>query len=165
MLADIGEKNLKKKVVKPLSRLKVAPFSGCHLLRPKEVLGFEDPDKPTSLERLIRICGAEPIDYPGKIKCCGFHNLPYEPDLAVDLTGKYLKEAQESGANCMVTPCPLCFTMLDGYQKEAVKRLKTPLDLPVFHVPQLLGLAMGMDNKELMLGRNMISPKAILEQG
>ena len=164
LLEDVGTQRLKDRVTNPLSSLKIAPFYGCHILRPKGVLGFEDPDKPTSLERLIRICGAEPVDYRGKTKCCGFHNLPYDRDLALELTGKYLKEAKEEGADCVVTPCPLCFTMLDGYQKEAEKRLDARLDLPVFHVPQLLGLAMGMDGKEMMLGRNMVSPARLLQR-
>ena len=79
----------------------------------------------------------------------------------VALTGEYLKQAKERGANCAVTPCPLCFTMLDGYQNKAARRLKTVLDLPVFHLPQLLGLAMGMDGTELMFGRHMVSPRRI----
>lgn len=164
LLEDVGTQKLRERITNPLSPLKIAPFYGCHILRPKEVLGFENPDRPTSLERLIRICGADPVDYPGKTKCCGFHNLPYDRNLALELTGKYLKEAKEEGADCMVTPCPLCFTMLDGYQKEADKRLGAKLDLPVFHVPQLLGLAMGMDGKEMMLRRSMVSPARLLQK-
>jgi len=162
LLKDVGPDNIKKVVKYPLTGLNVAPFYGCHLLRPKEALGFDDPDDPKSLEDFIRICGGKPIDYPGKVKCCGFHNLPYDPKLAMTLTGKYLEEARHAGANCMVTPCPLCFTMLDGYQQEANQTLGTQVNLPVFHLPQLLGLAMGMRKEELMLERNMVSPEGVL---
>jgi succinate dehydrogenase / fumarate reductase cytochrome b subunit len=164
LLHDIGPQRLKDKVARPLSSLRVAPFYGCHILRPKEVLGFDDPDRPSSLESLIQICGAEPVDYLGKTKCCGFHNLPYDQNLALELTAKYLMEAKEKGAHSLVTPCPLCFTMLDGYQRKAEKHIKTRLDLPVFHMPQLLGLALGMGGKELMLRRNIVSPTRILRK-
>ena len=164
LLKDVGPETIKRKIKIPLTGLKVAPFYGCHLLRPKEVLGFDDPDDPKSLEDFIRISGGEPVDFPGKVKCCGFHNLPYDPLLAVTLTGKYLQEASEAGANCMITPCPLCFTMLDGYQIEANKKLSSQVNLPVFHLPQLLGLAMGMGKDELMLKRNMVPADGILRK-
>lgn len=164
LLKDVGPERIKRKLKMLLTGLKVAPFYGCHLLRPKEDLGFDDPDDPKSLEDFIRICGGAPVDFPGKIKCCGFHNLPYDPRLAVALTGKYLQEASEAGADCMVTPCPLCFTMLDGYQTEAKNSLGVQVNLPVFHLPQLLGLAMGMGKDELMLKRNMVSIDGILRK-
>ena len=164
LLTDVGPERIKRKLKFPLTGLKVAPFYGCHILRPKEALGFDDPDDPKSLEDFIRICGGEPVDFPGKIKCCGFHNLPYDPMLAVTLTGKYLQEASDAGANCMVTPCPLCFTMLDGYQREVNQKLSSQVKLPVFHLPQLLGLAMGMGKDELMLKRNMVSADGILRK-
>jgi succinate dehydrogenase / fumarate reductase cytochrome b subunit len=164
LLADVGRERIRKEIRTPLTGLKVAPFYGCHLLRPKKSLGFDDPDNPKSLQDLIHICGAEPVDFAGKIECCGFHNLPYDPELAVRLTGKYLKEARDAGAACIVTPCPLCFTMLDGYQEKADKILGFHVNLPVFHVPQLLGLAMGFGKDELMLKRNIISTNEILRK-
>jgi len=162
LLADVGHEKIRKEIKMPLTGLKVAPFYGCHILRPKKTLGFDDPDNPKSLKDFIQICGAEPVDFPGKTKCCGFHNLPYEPELAVKLTGKYLKEAKDAGADCMVTPCPLCFTMLDGYQKKACKTSGFQIALPVFHFPQLLGLAMGMGKDQLMLKKNMVSADEVL---
>lgn len=164
LLANVGHEKIKKEIKTPLTGLKVAPFYGCHILRPKKTLGFDDPDNPRSLKDFIQICGADPVDFPGKINCCGFHNLLYEPELAVKLSGKYIKEAKDAGAECMVTPCPLCFTMLDGYQKKANKGSGSQGNLPVFHVPQLLGLAIGMGKDELMLKRNMISADEILRR-
>ena len=162
LLEDVGVERVKREVVRRLEGLRVAPFYGCHMLRPSDILGFDDPKNPTSLETIIRLCGAEPVDYRGKTQCCGFHNLPYQQKLAVSMSAKYLKEARDNGTQCMVTPCPLCFTVLDGFQSLAEKELGTDLDIPVFHLPQLLGLAMGMNEKELMLSRNMISPKKVL---
>jgi succinate dehydrogenase / fumarate reductase cytochrome b subunit len=164
LLTDVGPEKIKRKLKVPLTGLRIAPFYGCHILRPKEALGFDDPDDPKSLEDFVRICGGEPVDFPGKIKCCGFHNLPYDPMLAVALTGKYLQEASDAGADCIVTPCPLCFTMLDGYQREANRESGSRVNLPVFHLPQLLGLAMGMGKDELMLKRHMVSADGILRK-
>jgi succinate dehydrogenase / fumarate reductase cytochrome b subunit len=158
LLQDIGAPRLQEKITAPLSSLRVAPFYGCHILRPQEVLGFDDPDRPSSLDDLIRICGAEPVDYSGKTKCCGFHNLVYDQDTALSLTGRCLAEAREKAADCLVTPCPLCFTMLDGFQKRAEKPRRAKSRLPVLHVPQLLGLAMGMDREQLMFKKHFISP-------
>ena len=73
LLRDIGAETLAKRIVRPLQGLRVAPFYGCHILRPKDVLGFDDPDSPTSLDTLIRLLGAEPVTYDGKKRCCGFH--------------------------------------------------------------------------------------------
>ena len=164
LMEDLGPEKLKERIQRPLSGLKIAPFYGCHLLRPLEDLGFDDPDDPSSLEDFITICGGEPVNYEGKIKCCGFHNLPYDQDLAVSLTGKFLKQAKDAGADCMVTPCPLCFTMLDGYQQEAERALNAKIDLPVFHLPQLIGLAMGMEGDDILLRRSMVQPFRILER-
>jgi len=162
LLSDLGLERLAERISKTASGLKVAPFYGCHLLRPKEALGFEDPDEPHSLEDVIGILEAMPVNYPGKTKCCGFHNLPYDKELAIALTGRYLLEAKKAGAECMVTPCPLCFTMLDGYQPEAEKRLKTSINLPVFHLPQLIGLALGLDPEALMFGRHIVPVGGLL---
>ncbi len=171
---DYGLKKLKEKVVNPLTRLKVAPFYGCHSLRPSDALGFDDPEKPVSLENTIRAIGAEPVDYSGKTKCCGFQIDLVNEDLAVDMTGKRLLDAKGEtfvsriddinikGADCMVTPCPLCHVNLDSYQEIAEKRLSRKIVLPVFHLSQLVGLAIGLKEKDLGLTRNMVSPESIL---
>ena len=164
LLEDVGVEKLRDKVVKPLASVKVAPFYGCHMLRPKEILRFDDPYNPTSLESFIRTCGAEPVDYSGKTKCCGFHILFVNEKLAAKMSGQHLKEAKDNGAECVVTPCPLCHTTLDAYQTVANKESNIKLDLPVFHLPQLLGLALGMDSKELMLSKHMVSPKNMLDK-
>lgn len=164
LLEDVGVEKLRDKVVKPLASVKVAPFYGCHILRPKEILRFDDPYNPTSLESFIRTCGAEPVHYSGKTKCCGFHILFVNEKLATKMSAQHLKEAKDNGAECVVTPCPLCHTTLDAYQTVANKELNIKLDLPVFHLPQLLGLALGMDSKELMLSKHMVSLKNILDK-
>jgi succinate dehydrogenase / fumarate reductase cytochrome b subunit len=164
LLHDVGAETLRKKIVKPLKPLRVAPFYGCHMLRPKELLGLENPENPTSLDTVIRLCGAEAVEYRGKTQCCGFHTLPYQQRLTVKMSARYLREAKDRGSDCIITPCPLCFTVLDGFQSLMSKELNRNLDLPIFHLPQFLGLAMGMNEEELMLSKNIISPKPILRR-
>jgi len=164
LLDEIGPAKIVSEISRPLSSLRVAPFYGCHMLRPVELLGFDDPDSPTSLKRFIEICGAEAVDCDGKTKCCGFHNVASNSKLACQLTGSYLEEATAMQADCIVTPCPLCFTMFDGYQKESGKLLGKTFHIPVFHIAQLLGMAMGMTWRDLMLERHIISPKGLFEK-
>ena len=164
LLRDIGAETLAKRIVRPLQGLRVAPFYGCHILRPKDVLGFDDPDSPTSLDTLIRLLGAEPVTYDGKKRCCGFHVLMAREDLALKLSGRRLLEAQEGKADCLVTTCPLCHTSLDPYQSAAARTSGAKADLPIIHLPQLLGLGLGLDSKELRLDGHVVSMAPVLEK-
>ena len=111
-----GYELLKGVAHKGLKGLKVAPFYGCQILRPSKLLGFEDPDRPSSLERIIEACGGEPIDYPAKIKCCGFPIIQAREDVALGELIQPIEQAIEAGADAMVTPCPLCHLSLDAWQ-------------------------------------------------
>jgi succinate dehydrogenase / fumarate reductase cytochrome b subunit len=160
---DLGLSVLKKKVVKPLSRLKVAPFYGCHSLRPSVALGYDDPEKPKSLDRIIQALGADPVNYTGKTKCCGFQVDMVTEENAVEMTATRLLDAKGKGADCMVTPCPFCHINLDSYQGIAEKQISKKIDMPVFHLAQLIGLAIGMDASKLGLSRNMVSPERLIK--
>ena len=164
LLRDIGAQALAAKIVRPLPGLRVAPFYGCHILRPKDVLGFDDPDSPASLDTLIRLLGAEPVAYDGKKRCCGFHVLMAREDVALKLSGRRLLEAQEGKADCLVTTCPLCHTSLDPYQSAAARTSGARADLPIIHLPQLLGLGLGLDPKELRLDGHVVSMAPVLEK-
>ena len=164
LLRDIGAEALARRVVRPLRGLRVAPFYGCHILRPKNVLGFDDPDSPASLDTLIRLLGAEPVAYDGKKRCCGFHVLMAKEDLALKLSGRRLLEAQEARADCLVTTCPLCHTSFDPYQSEAARTSGAKADLPIIHLPQFLGLGLGLDPKDLRLDGHVVSMAPVLEK-
>jgi len=138
-----------------LEGLKVAPFYGCQILRPAKMLGFEDPDRPESLERLITACGAEPIDYPAKIKCCGFPIVLAREDVALGELVQPLQQASEAGADVMVTPCPLCHLSLDAWQKKAGDLAGTDFRLPILHLAQLLGAAAGIEEDALRFRRHI----------
>jgi succinate dehydrogenase / fumarate reductase cytochrome b subunit len=164
LLRNIGAEQLARKIVRPLRGLRVAPFYGCHILRPKDVLGFDDPDSPTSLDSLIRLLGAEPVDYDGKKRCCGFHVLMTKEDLALKISGRRLTQAREGQADCVVTTCPLCHSSLDPYQSAVESKLGKKIDLPIVHLPQLLGLGLGIGAKELKLEGNAVSTAPVLEK-
>jgi len=160
--ADYGLENLRKKVVKPLSWLRAAPFYGCHSLRPSDALGFDDPDRPSSLEAVIEALGAEAVEFRGKTRCCGFQVDIVAEETAVKMTGMRLLEGKGQGANCFVTPCPFCHINLDNYQGLAEKAVGAKIQMPVFHLSQLVGLSLGMSPAELGLGRHLVSPESVI---
>ncbi|MCS6316702.1 MAG: hypothetical protein H8K05_02755, partial [Nitrospira sp.] len=125
-------------------------------------LGFDDPENPSSLEKIIRAVGGEPVAYAGRTKCCGFPIILEKEAIAVAMAGTNMKDAKEHGADFMVTPCPLCHMSLDIYQERAGQAVKTALNLPILHLPQLLGLAMGLPASDLGLTRHLISVDPII---
>ncbi len=162
LVGDYGLDRLKEKVVRPLTGLRVASYYGCQLLRPVEDTGYDDPDNPTSFDRLVEALGATPVDYAGKTRCCGFHILTVNEDTSTKMAVKRLEEAAEAEADIMVTPCPLCHTSLDAYQPRATRMQGSSVRMPVVHLSQLVGLAVGLDSGDLQLNKLMVSPQAAL---
>jgi len=163
LLEDVGEDALRKEITKPLTGLRAAPFYGCYIQRPTEALDFEEyPERGKSLERIIEILGAEVVDFPGKTRCCGFPILTINKINSLSMVATHTQDAKSHGADIMVTPCPLCHLNLDGMQAQAASQHNTSINLPILHLPQLLGLAMGLDQKILGLTRNLISPESAL---
>lgn len=153
---EIGLDRLKEKVTRPLKNLRIAPFYGCYILRPSKYLGFDDPESPDSLDKLITALSADPVDYEGKTACCGFPIVLEKEEIAVSMVGNNVKGAKDEEADAMVTPCPLCHMNLDIYQGKAEKQLKEPLGMPILHLPQLIGLALGLEPRELGLKRHLV---------
>ena len=151
---------LRPLVVRPLTGLKVGAFYGCHLLRPADELGSESAEDPHSFEDLIRALGATPVMYRGRVMCCGFPILFVQPHTANHLAGRQIEDARAHGADAMATPCPLCHISLDGYQNQAAREVGHPLDMPVFHLPQLIGLALGASPEEMGLPRHLVGTAA-----
>ncbi len=165
LVEEIGLDHVKSLVVNPLPSLKVAPFYGCYILRPSWALGIdENPGREQYLERIIETLGSEPVNFPGRTRCCGFPILLINEKNATAMTGKHTHDASEAGADAMVTPCPLCHLNLDGYQPKARAQRGEKADLPILHLPQLLGMAFGLDTKSLGLGRHIVSTKPLLEK-
>jgi len=153
---------LERQGPKGLNGLRVAPYYGCQLLRPSSVMGFEDPDQPQSLERLIVALGGEVADYEAKSKCCGFPILLARETTALKESHVALSQARDAGADCMVTPCPLCHLAMDAYQRKAEAVNDETYNMPVLHLPQLLGLALGLDNQVMDFKRHMVPVDPVL---
>ena len=163
LIEDVGLDTLKSLIVRPLTGLKVAPFYGCYIVRPSSALEFDEhPERQDSLERVIEAVGAEVIDFPGKTLCCGFPILTVNETNSVKMVGKHTVDAKNRGADAMVTPCPLCHLNLDGYQPNASFMRRTFIDLPILHLPQLIGLAMGIDPKIMRLNKHIVSTNKLL---
>lgn len=161
LVRDYGLDRLKAKVTRPLTGLKVAGYYGCHLLRPPQVMDFEDHARPRSLATLIAALGAEPVEMASGRRCCGFHAVfPAERDV-FKMTGTINADAIAAGADCIVTPCPLCQMQLDMRQPEGKAATGTAGDMPVLHLAQLVGLALGMTDGELGLGRHVTAASRV----
>lgn len=163
ILEEVGLEKLAD-VPRPLHGLTVAPYYGCVLTRPAAANPIEDPEDPQGLDRLLRTLGAQVVPYPAKTKCCGGAVLLSHTDIALDLTGNLLKQAKDAGAQCMAVACPMCQMALDAYQSKAERRLGERLELPILYFTQLMGLAMGIDDRHLGLGWLIVSPARVMAQ-
>jgi succinate dehydrogenase / fumarate reductase cytochrome b subunit len=159
-----GYERLRAVAHKGLKGLKVAPFYGCQILRPSKLLGFEDPDRPWSLEAIIEACGGESIDYPAKIKCCGFPIIQAREETALGELIQPIEQAQEAGADAMVTPCPLCHLSLDAWQSKLQRSTGREFNMPILHLSQLIGVAAGLEESELKFRRHVVPVKPVLEK-
>ncbi len=159
-----GRERLQEIATKKLAGLRVAPYYGCQLLRPSNVMSFEDPDNPTSLESVIEACGGEVVDYPAKKVCCGFPILLAREKTSMGELARPVEQALAAGADAMVTSCPLCHLSLDGWQKSLERSEGRKLGLPIFHLSQLVALAAGLDPAELQLRRHVVSMGPVLRK-
>ena len=161
LITDVTPEAIASKIQDGLNGLKVAPYYGCQLVRPD--YGFDDPESPQSLDSLVTSLGGEAVPYPLKNRCCGGSLIISEEDLALGLIRKLLDNAAENGAQCIITPCPLCHINLDAYQSRVNSKFRTSFKLPVLFVTQLIGLALGIDAKSLGLDRSVVSPGPVLD--
>jgi len=157
LVEDIGLHQLSERIVRPLEGLKVAPFYGCYIVRPTSRLGFgEHPRRDMYLDILIEVLGGQAVKYAGSYKCCGFPVLTMSRPTSLRQAGRHLADAIDAGADCLVTPCPLCHLNLDMQQPEAAKFVERDLGVPVLHLPQLVGLALGLEPEELGMDKHVV---------
>jgi heterodisulfide reductase subunit B len=152
----IGLETIKKLVKKPLTGLKFATHYGCHLIRPSEIGRPENSENPTKMDEILKVLGAEPVNYyPEKLDCCGGILQINLPESALTKTGQKLKAIQEYGFSGLVDVCPWCHRMYDARQVKAGETVATKLEVPVFYLTQLLGLALGIKKEKLGLDLNL----------
>jgi heterodisulfide reductase subunit B len=151
LIEDVGLEKIKDAVVKPLTGLKVAEHNGCHILRPAKYIGFDDPENPVLLKRLIEATGAECLDYLYETDCCGAPIIGVNDKIPLYLAGDKLRNVKSVHAQALITVCPFCHMMFDINQPRIERLLEEEFGIPVLHYPQLLGLAMGFTPQELAL--------------
>jgi len=154
---EVGLDYIKERVKKPLTGLKAAAYYGCYLVRPPEITQFDDPENPMILDNLLTALGAETVDYSHKVECCGGNLLLARADVVIKLTTDICRSARESGADVVVTACPLCQANLDMRQSG-------PDKVPVLHFSELMGIALGVDagTSGKWLKRHLVNPEKIL---
>ncbi|HZY41023.1 MAG TPA: CoB--CoM heterodisulfide reductase iron-sulfur subunit B family protein [Anaerolineae bacterium] len=162
IINDIGLDAVKAKVVRPLKGLRVAPYLGCMVPRPDYDHRWSNPEYPNELDRLLKVLGAEVIDFPLKTHCCGGHMTQIGPETAYKLINRLLSSADQYKADVMVTLCPMCQMNVDAYQGETNRHFQTNFQMPIIFFTQLIGLAFGLDPKTLGFGREFVSTKAML---
>ena len=163
LIEDYGLDELTQAITRPLRGIRMAPFYGCYIVRPTEALDIDQhPERQTSLERLIEVLGATLVDFDGKTRCCGFPILTTNERNSMAMVAKHTSEVKDLGADAMVTPCPLCHLNLDGFQPKAAAQAGRKIDLPILHLPQAIGLAMGISPKELGLQNHIMSTKPLI---
>jgi succinate dehydrogenase / fumarate reductase cytochrome b subunit len=164
LVEELGLENLRSLVKRPLTDLKVGPFYGCYIVRPVDRLGIDDDlPRDTYLGQVIEALGGTVIDYAGSHKCCGFPIITMNKEASLKQAGRHLGDAKDADADCLVTPCPLCHLNLDLQQPLAERQVGRELDMPVLHLPQLVGLALGLTPKELGLQRHVVKPTSVID--
>ena len=164
MVEEIGLDAIKAKVKRPLTDLRVGPFYGCYIVRPTDRIGIdEEHPRDRYLQMLIETLGGTVVDYAGAYKCCGFPIITMNKQASLKQAGTHLGDAVDADADCLVTPCPLCHLNLDLQQPLAEQVVGRPLNMPVLHLPQLVGLAFGLDPKELGLNKHVVKPTSVID--
>jgi len=162
IIQELGFDKIEKNVKKSLSNLKIAPYYGCMLLRPKDV-GIDDPERPTIFEKFITSLSAKPVDWHNKSKCCGSFLTVDNKEVVVELGYDILTDAQKSGADIIVTSCPLCAFNLDNRQKNIKEKYPEFKEIPVVYFTQLMALAFGLSKEITGFDGNFIDPTKLLK--
>jgi len=151
LIEDVGVEKMKEAVVNPLTMLKVAQHSGCHILRPKNIIEFDDPEDPRTLKTLIEVTGAKCLSYTDETECCGAPSVGVSDKVALQLAREKLQHVKTVDAQALITVCPYCHIMYDTNELRIEKMFNEAYGIPVLHYPQLLGLAMGIPAEELAI--------------
>lgn len=160
---DVGPSRIRTMVSRPLEGLKTAAYYGCLLVRPPKIARFDDPEDPVSMDHLLESVGAEPVNWGLKTECCGAGQAVIDPRIGHGTLRPIYEAAAASGADCIVTACPMCMANLDMRQKEVGKLNKTEYNLPIFYITELIGLALGYEYSELGLNKHFVKTLPLLK--
>ena len=161
-IEDVGVEKIRGTVTKPLSKLRVAPHYGCHIMKPSDEIRFDSPENPKLLDSLIKATGAECVNYIDKKLCCGAPVMGADDELSLKIAREKLKSIRSAGADLMVTICSFCHTQFDLNQVRIEEEYSEEYQIPVLHYTQLLGLAQGLTPDDLGLYENRVPVDDIL---
>lgn len=161
---EYGYGKLKDLIKKPLKNLKVACYYGCLLVRPNNIVNFDDVEEPVSMDELVSITGAVPVQWSHKTECCGASHAIPETEIVLELCKRILNAAKIAGADCIAVACPLCHVNLDMRQQQINDKFLTEFNMPVFYVTQLLALALGVNYNRLSLTSHFVDGLNLLKQ-
>jgi heterodisulfide reductase subunit B2 len=156
---DVGLESIKENMEKDLGDIKVGSHYGCHMLKPSEIMDFDDPENPTVLDDLVSTTGAKPIDYLNKLECCAGPIMGVRENVTWSVGQDKVNEVKKTG-DMMVTACPFCYLT---YERAQLMNEEGD-NLPVLHLPQVLGLGLGLDEDDLGIGHNNIDASSIVEK-
>ena len=157
---DVGLEEIKSKITHPLEGLRVAPYYGCQIVRPRK--DHQDVENPQFFEDLMSTVGAEPVDFTYRLRCCGGSLIITSREAALSLVRDLLQSAVAKEADVIATACPLCQTNLECYQQQVNREYGTDFSIPIMYFTQLLGLSMGLPSKKLGIGTEFVSADRIL---
>jgi heterodisulfide reductase subunit B len=161
---DVGYEQIKQKTKRDLSKLRIAPYYGCLVVRPPDVANFDRLENPQTMDNISKALGAQVVEYADyKTACCGGALILPKEDVALKLIKNILLGAKKAGANCIIVPCPMCHMNLDAKQQLVEETFGISIDIPILYFPQLVGLGLGLDPGTLGLDKNLVSPKKLLD--
>jgi len=164
LIRDVGLENIAKNVKVKLDGLKVAPYYGCMLIRPPNIVHFDDPEHPKSMELIIEAIGGKNVDYIYKTRCCGASLGLTDGEVMMEMTKDLLLEAKNANADCIALPCPLCHLNMDAKQKSIESTFDIKIGMPIVFFTQLMGMAFGLNPKELALNKNCVPTGKLFKQ-
>jgi heterodisulfide reductase subunit B len=160
---QIGLDKIKANIKVDLGKLNVACYYGCLLVRPHDILKFDDPENPTTMEEVVSATGAKPVDWNFKVECCGAAHSIAHTEIVENLSMKIINDAVNHKADVIVVACPMCHSNLDMRQKNIIKHNPGRTAVPILYLSQLIGLSMGLDQKKLGLDLHFIDTTPLID--
>ena len=157
---QVGYAGIEKRITKKFNGLKIAPHYGCHALRPSNITEFDNPHAPTIFEQVIRLTGAEPVEWSKRLECCGNPLWEKNDELSLGILEQKIDSAKEASADMICSACNYCQLQFDEIQKTALKKTSAE-QFPSILISQLLGLSMGLSEKDLNIEANHIDLSGI----
>jgi heterodisulfide reductase subunit B len=160
----LNSDDAKQKLTRSLNGLRVASYYGCVIVRPPEIMEFDDYEYPMSMDRIVRQLGGEPVDWSYKTECCGASFALTRTDIVRKLSCDIMVNARDEGADVICTCCQMCQANLDTRQREIEREFGVELDIPIVYYSQLIGLALGLDAGLLGLERHFVDPRPVFRE-